>query len=185
MSTVTSKVAYFVQKAFTFFLRVFTSVYDIKRNERLNLLYILVYLLYNKSIKCNAVRAVSFCLNDFMNIMNFENKTFASFPAISAFHFALIIGTRNESEKDNAENEDDSEDMIGGLFAVRSHENELEQMNKSVLHQRDCSRDAAPVTFTSGDDAEMLAESIRDCFVTGKWTDSNAALEEDGVFRLL
>ena len=73
--------------------------------------------------------------------------------------------------------------MIGGLFAVRSRKIELEEMNKSVLHQRDCSRDTMQVSYPSEDDAQMLYESIRDCFVTGKWSEPKAELDDDGKYR--
>ena len=72
--------------------------------------------------------------------------------------------------------------MIGGLFAVRSRKIELEEMNKSVLHQRDCSRDTMQVSYSSEDDAQMLYESIRDCFVTGKWNEPKAEMDDDGKY---
>lgn len=86
-----------------------------------------------------------------------------------------------ESDEMNATVHDDSEDMIGGLFAVRSHENELKKMHKSVLHQQDCSRDSMPLIFSADDDLQMLCESIKDCFVTGKWTDSHEQLDDEGL----
>ena len=70
--------------------------------------------------------------------------------------------------------------MIGGLFALRSRGNELEKMNKTMLHQRDCSRDAFQVSYLSEDDVQMLCESIKDCFVTGKWKEPNTAFDDDG-----
>ena len=72
--------------------------------------------------------------------------------------------------------------MIGGLFAVRSRKIELEEMNNSALHQRDCSRDTIQVPYSSEDDVQMLYESIRGCFVTGKWGESKAALDDDGTY---
>ena len=71
--------------------------------------------------------------------------------------------------------------MLGGLFAVRSQKEERERMNRSILHQKDCSRDLAQMSYSSEDDMQMLYESIKDCFVTGKWNDSHAALDDDGM----
>ena len=80
--------------------------------------------------------------------------------------------------------------MIGGLFALRSSESELEKMNKSLLHQRDSSREGIQASFPSEDDSQMLFESIRDCFVTRKWRDANVTFDdgdddynEDGTYN--
>ena len=65
--------------------------------------------------------------------------------------------------------------MLGGLFAVKARERKIEQLNQSIMHQRDCTRDLNYATYAETNDEEMLFESIRDCFVTGKWQDNENA----------
>ncbi|XP_030059108.1 ribosome biogenesis protein BMS1 homolog isoform X2 [Microcaecilia unicolor] len=85
----------------------------------------------------------------------------------------LVYGTVTEKEE---EGEEDCENELGGLFYVSCPNTE----SKRSLNALDCSK--FPVQHPQDWDLEEVMNSIRDCFVTGKWeSDKDAAklLEED------
>ena len=88
------------------------------------------------------------------------------------------LDSSKQAGEEDLDRSDKDEDMIGGLFAVRSSETELEKMNKSLLHQRDCSREGIQTSYPSEDDSQMLFESIRDRFVSRNWRDANKTFDD-------
>ena len=81
-------------------------------------------------------------------------------------NFFIVI--KEAAKEDNAESNDDKE-TVGGFFKVKSKH----QKTDDVMHQRDCSLEVS----VSGMDwnLEEVRESIKDCFVTGKWNDKEGA----------
>ena len=76
-----------------------------------------------------------------------------------------------QNKKEEREDEDSDEDAIGGIF-------KLKPMNasesKGILHDRDCSLEVITTPLRDWSQPEVL-QSIWDCFVTGKWKDSEDA----------
>ncbi len=72
----------------------------------------------------------------------------------------------------NSTAEDDSEDSdegaVGGLFRMK---NQARDVKYQVMHERDCSK---VMVEDTREWQEMLAD-IKDCFVTGKWTEGEDA----------
>ncbi|RMX48626.1 hypothetical protein pdam_00008008 [Pocillopora damicornis] len=83
----------------------------------------------------------------------------------------LVYGIALQNKKEEREDEDSDEDAIGGIFKLKSM-NASE--SKSVLHDRDCSLEVITTPLRDWSQPEVL-QSIRDCFVTGKWKDSEDA----------
>nr|XP_008168748.1 ribosome biogenesis protein BMS1 homolog isoform X1 [Chrysemys picta bellii]XP_023962994.1 ribosome biogenesis protein BMS1 homolog isoform X1 [Chrysemys picta bellii]XP_023962995.1 ribosome biogenesis protein BMS1 homolog isoform X1 [Chrysemys picta bellii] len=84
----------------------------------------------------------------------------------------LVYGTVAE----DADEEDDADEELGGLFHVSRPDKESKQKANAL----DCSK--FPVETPQDWDLDEVMNSIRDCFVTGKWeADKDAAklLEED------
>ncbi|KAL0615749.1 Ribosome biogenesis protein BMS1-like protein [Plecturocebus cupreus] len=89
----------------------------------------------------------------------------------------LIYGTVTE---DNEE-DDDTQEELGGLFRV----NQPDRGCKHKADSLDCSRFLVEAPHDW--DLEEVMNSIRDCFVTGKWEDDKDAakvLAEDGKWSL-
>ena len=88
----------------------------------------------------------------------------------------------------NTDEQASEEDMLGGVFSIKLREREQENFNKSILHQRDSSRGPNNGgVLNETDDLEMLFESIKDCFVTGKWSANENAetlLAADGKYEV-
>ncbi|XP_023372946.1 ribosome biogenesis protein BMS1 homolog isoform X2 [Otolemur garnettii] len=78
----------------------------------------------------------------------------------------LIYGTVTE---DNEEEDGESGEELGGLFRVNQPDRECKHKADSL----DCSR--FPVEAPHDWDLEEVMNSIRDCFVTGKWEDDKDA----------
>nr|XP_045240589.1 ribosome biogenesis protein BMS1 homolog isoform X3 [Macaca fascicularis]XP_045240590.1 ribosome biogenesis protein BMS1 homolog isoform X3 [Macaca fascicularis] len=86
----------------------------------------------------------------------------------------LIYGTVAE---DNEEEDGDTQEELGGLFRVNQPDRECKHKADSL----DCSRFLVEAPHDW--DLEEVMNSIRDCFVTGKWEDDKDAakvLAEDG-----
>ena len=68
--------------------------------------------------------------------------------------------------------ENDSEDLdeeaVGGLFKMK---NQVRKVEDRVMHERDCSK---VLVEDPRDWLEILAD-IKDCFVTGKWSEAEDA----------
>nr|XP_033798166.1 ribosome biogenesis protein BMS1 homolog isoform X2 [Geotrypetes seraphini] len=87
----------------------------------------------------------------------------------------FVYGTVTEKE----EEEEDCENELGGLFHVSRPDTE----SKRSLNALDCSK--FPVQNPQDWNLEEIMNSIRDCFVTGKWElDKDAAklLEDEAVY---
>ncbi|XP_047281996.1 ribosome biogenesis protein BMS1 homolog isoform X2 [Homo sapiens] len=78
----------------------------------------------------------------------------------------LIYGTVTE---DNEEEDDDTLEELGGLFRVNQPDRECKHKADSL----DCSRFLVEAPHDW--DLEEVMNSIRDCFVTGKWEDDKDA----------
>nr|XP_030871244.2 ribosome biogenesis protein BMS1 homolog isoform X2 [Gorilla gorilla gorilla] len=78
----------------------------------------------------------------------------------------LIYGTVTE---DNEEEDDDTREELGGLFRVNQPDRECKHKADSL----DCSRFLVEAPHDW--DLEEVMNSIRDCFVTGKWEDDKDA----------
>ncbi|XP_006164576.1 ribosome biogenesis protein BMS1 homolog [Tupaia chinensis] len=78
----------------------------------------------------------------------------------------LIYGTVIE---DNEDDDDNAQEELGGLFRVSHPDRECKFKADSL----DCSR--FPVEAPHDWDLEEVMNSIRDCFVTGKWEDDKDA----------
>ncbi|XP_024054128.1 ribosome biogenesis protein BMS1 homolog [Terrapene carolina triunguis] len=84
----------------------------------------------------------------------------------------LVYGTVAE----DADEEDDADEELGGLFHVSRPDKESKQKANAL----DCSK--FPVETPQDWDLDEVMNSIRDCFVTGKWgadKDASKLLEED------
>uniref|UniRef100_A0A674IFA8 Bms1-type G domain-containing protein n=1 Tax=Terrapene triunguis TaxID=2587831 RepID=A0A674IFA8_9SAUR len=84
----------------------------------------------------------------------------------------LVYGTVAE----DADEEDDADEELGGLFHVSRPDKESKQKANAL----DCSK--FPVETPQDWDLDEVMNSIRDCFVTGKWEadkDASKLLEED------
>ena len=76
---------------------------------------------------------------------------------------------RNEDSED--ENEDDDA-TLGGLFTIKNSTSKKKKP-LSIFHEKDYSKDASGGSIDLN--YEELLESIKDCFVTGKWDSSKDA----------
>ena len=90
-------------------------------------------------------------------------------PAASA----ILEPQESESEAD------DSDDVsLGGIFKMKTNK----KVRDDVIHSRDCSLSAS-LPLQDWDEPDVL-QNIRDCFVTGKWKESEDAeklLEQDDM----
>ena len=87
--------------------------------------------------------------------------------------FTLIIiyaVLKKNKEEQNADSGSD-ENTVGGIFRLKSKK---DSKSTGTAHERDCSLEVNNITLRDWSQAEVL-DSIRDCFVTGKWKDSEDA----------
>uniref|UniRef100_A0A7M5V0L6 Ribosome biogenesis protein BMS1 homolog n=2 Tax=Clytia hemisphaerica TaxID=252671 RepID=A0A7M5V0L6_9CNID len=73
---------------------------------------------------------------------------------------------------ENEDSESDDEDLVAGIF--QTQKNKLKKKKNALYHSRDCSKtdigkDALDVAI------DEIKELIKDCFVTGKWEESEDA----------
>ncbi|XP_034238787.1 ribosome biogenesis protein BMS1 homolog isoform X2 [Thrips palmi] len=84
----------------------------------------------------------------------------------------MVYGKINEVKKD--ESESDSEE-VGGLFRVVSRKQHQRQESRNTCNAEDCSR--FPLNLVRDWSQQDVRDLIRDCFVTGKWKESEDAEE--------
>ncbi|KAK3932873.1 Ribosome biogenesis protein BMS1-like protein [Frankliniella fusca] len=84
----------------------------------------------------------------------------------------LVYGKINEARK---KDESESDEEVGGLFRVVSRKQHQRQEAKTTCNAEDCSRFRLNIVrdWTQPE----IRDLIRDCFVTGKWKDSEDAEE--------
>lgn len=82
-----------------------------------------------------------------------------------------IYAVLNKNKKEQNADDDSDEDTVGGIFRLKSKK---DSQSTGTVHERDCSLDVISTPLRDWSQAEIL-ESIRDCFVTGKWKDSEDA----------
>ena len=92
------------------------------------------------------------------------------------------IVDRNMSKQGKTDEEDDSNEILGGLFSIKTPGKNL---NNTILHQRDCTREQSCVKYSNEEDLQMLYESIKNCFVSrnssGDQKLAGDELSEDGT----
>ena len=66
------------------------------------------------------------------------------------------------------DSDDSDEEAVGGLFKMKTQAKNLENR---VMHERDCSK----VLVEDPRDWQELLADIKDCFVTGKWSEAEDA----------
>ncbi|KAK2565041.1 Ribosome biogenesis protein BMS1-like protein [Acropora cervicornis] len=89
----------------------------------------------------------------------------------------LVYGNeiQGTTKSDFVDNSDD--DTVGGIFKVKQKKNQ----SLGTVHERDCSLVITNISVRDWSQTKVL-ESIRDCFVTGKWKaseDAQTLLRED------
>jgi len=104
--------------------------------------------------------------------------TILIFIGYSFFDLSNLIQLGVAVENDASSSEEE-EDLVAGIFQTRK--NKLSKKKNALHHSRDCSKDV--VEKDAFDVAiDEIKELIKDCFVTGKWAESENAerlLEED------
>ena len=73
---------------------------------------------------------------------------------------------------------DSDDEAVGGIFRLKTKK---VPQTLGTVHERDCSQEVSNTSVRDWSQPEVL-ESIRDCFVTGKWKDSEdaeALLQDD------
>ena len=94
------------------------------------------------------------------------------------FPLFIIYAVLHKNKKEPDVNDDSDDDTVGGIFRLKSKK---DSQSSGTMHERDCSLEVISMPLRDWSRAEVL-ESIRDCFVTGKWKDSEDAemlLEDD------
>ncbi|XP_040576166.1 ribosome biogenesis protein BMS1 homolog [Lepeophtheirus salmonis] len=87
----------------------------------------------------------------------------------------LVYGQENDDKDKNLENEDEAnKEEIGGMFKVLRDVEGEKSKKKSMLNQEDSTKFTVKLKDWSLEDT---ISSIKDCFVTGKWKDSEDADE--------
>lgn len=89
----------------------------------------------------------------------------------------MSVSADRGSEGKTDSSDSDAEDTLGGIFKIKSKKKRSEE---DVTDGRDCSLN--PLALRRDWALDSFLDSIRDCFVTGKWKDSEDAeklLEED------
>ena len=93
----------------------------------------------------------------------------------------MLIGT-SWSSATKHESEDSDDEAVGGLFKMK---NRTKNAEDQVMHERDCSK----VTVRDTREWQELLADIKDCFVSGKWKETEDAEtllqlddQDDGMF---
>ena len=87
---------------------------------------------------------------------------------VSLAYFYSVLH-KNRKEPDVTDDSDD--DTVGGIFRLKSKN---DAQSTGTFHERDCSLELISMPLRDWSQAAVL-ESIQDCFVTGKWKDSEDA----------
>ena len=73
---------------------------------------------------------------------------------------------------------DSYDEAVGGIFRLKTKK---DSKSLGTMHERDCALEVASTLLRDWSQPEVL-QSIRDCFVTGKWKeseDAEALLQDD------
>ncbi|XP_049767714.1 ribosome biogenesis protein BMS1 homolog [Schistocerca cancellata] len=88
----------------------------------------------------------------------------------------LVYGNYNKENEQNMEtNAEEGVEEVGGLFRVVRQRQQQQQEAKELCDAEDCAR--FPITQLHDWSLSEVQELIRDCFVTGKWKQSEDAEE--------
>lgn len=99
-------------------------------------------------------------------------------------HFVYMFVGTSWSSATKHESEGSDDEAVGGLFKMK---NRTKNAEDQVMHERDCSK------VTVGDTREWqeLLVDIKDCFVSGKWKETEDAEtllqlddQDDGMFEI-
>lgn len=90
-------------------------------------------------------------------------------PCCVSLVYLLAVLHKNKNEP--VVNDDSDNDTVGGIFRLKSKK---DSQSTGTMHERDCSLEVISMPLRDWSQTEVL-ESIRDCFVTGKWKDSEDA----------
>lgn len=85
--------------------------------------------------------------------------------------FPCLLAVLHKNKKEAVVNDDNEDDTVGGIFRLKSKK---DSQSTGTMHERDCSLEVISMPLRDWSRTEVL-ESIRDCFVTGKWKDSEDA----------
>lgn len=83
----------------------------------------------------------------------------------------VFYAVLHKNKKEPDVNDDSDDDTVGGIFRLKSKK---DSQNTGTMHERDCSLEVIIAQLRDWSQPEVL-DSIRDCFVTGKWKDSEDA----------
>ena len=86
------------------------------------------------------------------------------------FYLILLYTSPGASWSSTAtnENEDSDDEAVGGLFKMK---NRAKSTGDHVMHERDCSK----VTVKDTREWQDILADIKDCFVSGKWKETEDA----------
>lgn len=84
----------------------------------------------------------------------------------------IIYPVLRKSKKEQNTEDDSDDDTVGGIFKLKAKRDSAQSTD--TAHERDCSLEVVSTPLRDWSQAEVL-QSIRDCFVTGKWKDSEDA----------
>ena len=101
------------------------------------------------------------------NSGNHENQSNAPPSSLSSQKAKTV----SENPVGGTVNDDSDNDTVGGIFRLKSKK---DSQSTGTMHERDCSLEVISMPLRDWSRTEVL-ESIRDCFVTGKWKDSEDA----------
>lgn len=82
-----------------------------------------------------------------------------------------LLAVLHKNKNEPVVNDDSDDDTVGGIFRLKSKK---DSQSTGTMHERDCSLEVISMPLRDWSRTEVL-ESIRDCFVTGKWKDSEDA----------
>ena len=80
--------------------------------------------------------------------------------------FSVLRKTKEQDADSDSDN-----DTVGGIFRLKTKK---DSRRLGTMHERDCTLEPASTSVRDWSQPDVL-QSIRDCFVTGKWKDSEDA----------
>lgn len=92
----------------------------------------------------------------------------------------VVYGQDVTVDGSSSEESEEDDDLVGGIFQTRK--DKLKNKKNALNHSRDCSR--ADVEKDIDVALDEIKELIKDCFVTGKWTqneDAQNMLDDDEI----
>lgn len=89
-----------------------------------------------------------------------------------SLHFAFlnVFSVLHKTKEQDADSDSDN-DTVGGIFRLKTKK---DSRRLGTMHERDCTLEPASTSVRDWSQPDVL-QSIRDCFVTGKWKDSEDA----------